>query len=71
MNARPEEGLAGVDIAHANDRAVVHNEVLDRAFAPLALGLQIAGVEGAGERLGAEVLQVAARVLLALVEHQH
>ena len=55
MNARPEEGLTGVDIAHAYYCAIVHNEVLDRAFAPLALGLQIAGVKGAGERLGAKI----------------
>ena len=71
MDARPEEGLAGVDIAHAYNRAIVHNEVLNRAFASLALGLEITGVKGAGEWLGTEILQVPARVLFTPVKHQH
>ena len=46
MDAGAKERFAGVDIAHADDDGIVHDQRFDRAFALLALRDKIAGVEG-------------------------
>src|SRR5579864_4675094 len=51
---RPEQRLAGVDVAHADDQLAVHDELLERHAPPAADAPQVVGVEGARERLGGE-----------------
>ncbi len=70
VNSSAEEGFAGVYIADSDDGAIVHDEDLDRAFAALAQSGQVAGIEGRGEWLGAQFLQVATRVFLSFFKHQ-
>ena len=54
----PEQGFAGVDVAHADDDAAVHDQGLDRPVAAPAVFPQIRGVEGGVEGFDAESIQI-------------
>src|SRR5215471_9750173 len=54
MNSSAEERFVGVNVAHADDEAVIHQRELDRR-APAASGaIEVIGVEFTGERLGSK-----------------
>src|SRR5690606_39323222 len=55
--AGPEQVLGGVDVAHAHNDPLVHQERLHRRAAAAAARIQPVAVEVAGKRLGAQALQ--------------
>ena len=56
-DARGEQGLGRVDVAHAHDDALVHQERLHRCGAPAAACKQPIAVERIGQRLRSQALQ--------------
>ena len=55
MDTRAEEGLGGIDVAHADDDALVHQELLHGDLAAARPAREVGTVEPAVERLRAEV----------------
>ena len=64
-NARPEEGLAGVDVAEAGHHPAVEKEALDRPAPSPGGAAQVPGVEVVGEGLHPEVAEPWAALQLA------
>ena len=57
MDAAPEQGLAGVDVAYADNGMAVHDETLDGLCSVPGQVIQVRGAEILAQRFGAQVMQ--------------